>query len=271
MNVAQRHQDNRIAWNEAAQFYERNVDEDIAFLRSGGKNLCPPELLYLRDLHVWCKRAIHLQCAAGRDTLSLWNQGAAEVVGLDISEKMIQAARRKSDALNAPALWYCCDLLEAPPELDGTADMVYTGRGALCWIMEIAAWSRTVARLLKPGGRLYVFEGHPLDWVWDHTASELRIDPQPPFGDYFSQTASVEKGWPETYIPAASVPPTNEQATKHERQWTLGRILNSLVEVGLRLERFEEYPEQYWDQFPNLAKDIACRLPHTFSLLMRKD
>ena len=270
ISLSQRHRDNRVAWNEAAQFYEAKVDEDIAFLRSGGKNLCAPELIYLHDLSSWCGRAIHLQCAAGCDTLSLWNQGAAEVVGLDISERMIKAARRKSDALSAPALWYCCDILEAPHELDGTADLVYTGRGALCWIMDIGAWSQTVARLLKQGGRLYVFEGHPLDWVWDIAASELRFDPQPPYGSYFSQTVSVDKGWPETYIPAASLPPTNEQAAKHERQWTLGQILNSLVEAGLRLERFDEYPEHYWNHFPNLPQDIARRLPHTFSLLMRK-
>jgi len=137
--------------------------------------------------------------------------------------------------------------------------------------MDISAWSRTVARLLRKDGRLYVFEGHPLDWVWDVAASELRIDHQPPYGNYFSQTVSVEKGWPETYIPAASVPPAKEQSSKHERQWTLGQIMNSLVEAGLRLERFEEYPEHYWNQYPNLPKDISCRIPHTFSLMMRKD
>jgi hypothetical protein len=93
-----------ISPNEAAQFYEGNLDEDIAFLRGGGKNLHPPELLYLRDLDAWCRRAIHLQCAAGRDTPSLWHQGTAEVVGLNISKKMIRAAQRKSDALNAPAV-----------------------------------------------------------------------------------------------------------------------------------------------------------------------
>src|SRR5512138_1816116 len=89
MSTREMHQDNRAAWNEAAKFYESKIDEDIKFLRHGGKSFLAPELPYLADLGVWCKRAIHLQCAGGRDTLSLWNQGAAEVVGVDISEKMI--------------------------------------------------------------------------------------------------------------------------------------------------------------------------------------
>jgi hypothetical protein len=137
--------------------------------------------------------------------------------------------------------------------------------------MDLAAWSRVVARLLKPDGRLYVFEGHPLDWVWDQNASELRLDPEPPYGDYFSEGVGMEKGWPETYIPTASLPPASEQAPKHERQWTLGHILNSLVEAGLRLERFEEYSYRYWKQYPYMSHEIASRVPHTFSLLMRKE
>jgi hypothetical protein len=47
--------------------------------------------------------------------------------------------------------------------------------------------------------------------------------------------------------------------------------MNALVTAGLRLERFEEQPDQYWDQLPNLPKEIANRLPHTFSLLMRRE
>ena len=56
----------------------------------------------------------------------------------------------------------------------------------------------------------------------------------------------------------------------HERQWTLGEIMNSLVATGMRLERFEEHPDLFWNQFPNLQPELAGRLPHTFSLLMRK-
>jgi hypothetical protein len=45
--------------------------------------------------------------------------------------------------------------------------------------------------------------------------------------------------------------------------------MNALVEAGLLLERFEEHPDQYWPQYPNLPEEIARRVPHTFSLLMR--
>ena len=270
MDTQQRHQANRAAWNEAARHYEQEIERDIIFLRAGGKNLMEPELRFLADLSQWCKRAIHLQCAGGRDTLSLWNQGAAEVIGVDISEKMIACARKKSDALGAPATWYCCDILDTPSSLDGTADLVYTGRGALNWIMDIKAWASVVARLLRPHeGRLYVYEGHPLNWVWDMEASDLKLDPR--FGDYFYEGIAVEQGWPAQYIPEADVPPREQQAPTHEHQWTLGQIMNALVKAGLRLERFEEHPEQYWNQFPNLPQEVIDRLPHTFSLMMKRD
>ncbi len=55
------------------------------------------------------------------------------------------------------------------------------------------------------------------------------------------------------------------------RQWTLGPVMNSLLQADLRLERFEEHPDLYWNQFENIPSDLAARLPHTFSLLMRKD
>jgi hypothetical protein len=55
-----------------------------------------------------------------------------------------------------------------------------------------------------------------------------------------------------------------------ERQWTLGEVVTRLAEVGLTLERLEEHPEQYWPLFRDIPEAIGNRLPHTFSLLMRK-
>jgi SAM-dependent methyltransferase len=262
------HKETGVAWNVAAGVYVRDEEDDIAMLRAGGNSLLAPELRILHNLDAWCGRAIHLQCAGGSDTLSLWNLGAAEVIGVDISETMLAVAQRKTSALGAPARWYCCDILDTPHELDATADLVYTGRGALPWMMDLQAWAAVVARILKPGGRLFVFEGHPLDWVWDMDAATYQISAQT--GSYFNAAPVTDRGWPIYSDPIL------EHAEKdtlhvHERQWTLGDILNNLVTAGMRLEHFEEYPDLFWNQFPNLPADLAARLPHTYSLLMRKE
>jgi|CXWL01.1.fsa_nt_gi 2-polyprenyl-3-methyl-5-hydroxy-6-metoxy-1,4-benzoquinol methylase len=96
-------QANRAGWNEGAQSYEEGIEERIEFLREGGQNFCTPELEFLIDLDKWCNRAIHLQCAGGTDTLSLWNRGAKEAIGIDISDRMIEVARKKSEAIGAKA------------------------------------------------------------------------------------------------------------------------------------------------------------------------
>jgi ubiquinone/menaquinone biosynthesis C-methylase UbiE len=266
-SMRDKHDETGAAWNVAAGVYEREEKEDIALLLSGRSKLLTPELHILQGLKPWCKSAIHLQCAGGSDTLSLWNMGASKVVGVDISQKMIEIARRKSKILNAPAHWYCCDVMDTPHELDASADLVYTGKGALPWMMDIQAWARVVERLLIPGGRLYVFEGHPLDWVWDMESSTYQFSSRT--GNYFMETPITDRGWP------IYADPIEEHAHKellhvHEHQWTLGEILNSLVKVGLQLELFEEYSEVFWNQFPNIPGELLSRLPHTFSLLMRK-
>ena len=144
------HAANRAAWDEAAERYEGWFDEAVALIRAGGTNLFGVETALIGDLHGRCHRAIHLQCAAGRDTLSLWNHGAEEVVGVDFSPRMLELAARLTEATGAPARWVLSDVLDTPAELDGTADLVYTGRGSLIWLQDLDAWAAVIARLLTP-------------------------------------------------------------------------------------------------------------------------
>ncbi|MBI4641630.1 MAG: hypothetical protein HY731_13105 [Candidatus Tectomicrobia bacterium] len=69
MSVTQRHQDNRAAWNEAARRYEQKIEEGIAFLRAGGKNLMAPEY---HTCAIWALGAsvlsIHLFVALAAET-----------------------------------------------------------------------------------------------------------------------------------------------------------------------------------------------------------
>lgn len=81
---------------------------------------------------------VHLQCSHGLETLSLLNLGAREVVGLDLSKEMLEMARWKPEALSADAVWVHSDVLDIPEELKGTADVVFTGGGALPWVSDIA-------------------------------------------------------------------------------------------------------------------------------------
>jgi SAM-dependent methyltransferase len=193
---------------------------------------------------------------AWKRRLILLNEGAAEVVGVDISENLLAAAQRKSTALNAAATWVLSDILDAPHNLDGTADLVYTGKGAIAWMMDLEAWARVVARLLKSGGKFFIYDGHPLDWVWADNAETYILDEK--HADYFSTN-------PRTSLFAAKT-----DSLPHFRQWTLAQTINSLINAGLIIERVEEYPEHFWGIHPHISENLSACLPHTFAIVARK-
>lgn len=261
--IRARHAGNHLSWNEAARHYTQEREETLASLKAGQSSLHPIERANLGPLSPWCDTAIHLQCASGRDTLSLWLEGARQVIGLDISEPMIANAQWLTQALNAPARWYCCDVLDAPHELDGTADLVYTGRGALCWIHDLSAWARVVARLLKPGGVLHILDNHPFSLLMDPDASSLSVLEGV---GYFEHSESY-KGWEPGYIKDEALGIERELLTeKFTRLWTLGDIFQQLTAAGLRVEHLGEHPDEYYDAFVNMPPAERRRIPQTFSL-----
>lgn len=262
------HQETGAAWDLIAKAgYSGEIAEDIAFIRNGGISLLAPEQRLLHGLAQWCDCAVQLQCSGGRDLLSIWQMGAKRVIGIDISETLLGYAQQKSTALNAPATWVHADILATPASLNGTADLVYTGRGALMWMMDLNAWAAVVARLLRPGGRVMVFEGHPLDNLWERDAETVVLR-----GDgtsYFPQAAQENPGFPVSALLRTSGD-TSTRPRMAERHWRPSEVINALTTAGLRYRHFEEYPVLFWDQFPNLPQSIAERLPHTYSVLMEK-
>lgn len=263
--VRARHEANRAAWNEGgAASYAREVDETVEFIRAGNSSLHPVERVNIGHLLPGMGRAIHLQCAGGRDTLSLLVEGVAEVVGIDISDVMIESARRASEALGARASWFRSDVLDTPHELDGAADLVYTGRGAIIWMQDLGPWAAVVARLLKPGGYFHVLDNHPLLYLFDDTTTELRWSGQ----DYLDG-GGYSQGWPSEYIGDIGKP-VEEQAVSHERGWPIATVFNALTAAGLRVEFIGEHREGYWSEKSYLPEGIREAIPLTFSMLARK-
>src|SRR6185369_9809350 len=135
----------------------------------------------------------HLQCHIGTDTVSLARLGA-DMTGLDFSPASLAQARRIARLAGADVRFVEAEVYDAPgalgPEL---FDLVYTGIGALCWLPDIARWARVVAGLLRPGGRLFIREGHPVLWALDDPRDdELLVVEFPYFetadGTKFSET-----------------------------------------------------------------------------------
>ena len=267
-DVGAMHDANRLAWDEAAERYEGWFDEAVELIRGGGSNLFPVEHDLIGDLRAAAElrdgrlRAIHLQCAAGRDSLSLWNAGATEVIGLDISPRMLALAARLAAATDAPARWIEADVLDAPAELDGTGDLVYTGRGSIIWLHDLDGWAAVLRRLLAPAGRLVIFDGHPAEWLFDADEDGRLVATD---YDYFGG-AEASRGWAPEYIDRLSIG-EDDQSWKFARAWTLGEIVSALAGAGLRLERLVEYPVDWWAGHRDLRPEDRGRIPLSFGLI----
>ncbi len=255
------HAANRSAWDEAAERYEGWFAESVAQIRSGGSNLFPVEHALIGDLRGRCRRAIHLQCAGGRDTLSLWNLGADEVVGVDFSPRMLDLARRLTEATGAPASWVEADVLDVPHDLDGTADLLYTGRGSLMWLQDLDAWAGVLRRLLALQGRLVIFEGHPAEWLFDadEAGGWMLTD-----YDYFGGP-EASRGWDPAYIDRLSIP-DEAQHWKFARAWTLGEVVTALLHSGLQLDEVAEHPVDWWAGHRDVRPELRGRVPLSFSV-----
>jgi demethylmenaquinone methyltransferase/2-methoxy-6-polyprenyl-1,4-benzoquinol methylase len=91
-------------------------------------------------------------CGTGDLALAGRKAGAARVIGVDFSERMLERARRKSAEIE----WIQGDLL-ALPFSDGSFDAATVGFG----VRNVADLERALAelrRVLRPGGRLGILE-----------------------------------------------------------------------------------------------------------------
>ena len=96
-------------------------------------------------------RVLDACCGTGDLALAALEAGG-DVVGLDFSERMLERARRKSDAVE----WVQGDVTALPYE-DGSFDAVTVGFG-IRNVPELEGGLRELARVLRPGGRFGCLE-----------------------------------------------------------------------------------------------------------------
>jgi SAM-dependent methyltransferase len=242
---------NRANWDERAPAhaaspdygYERFV-KDPAHL-SGVVRFDRPLLGDVDGL-----RGVHLQCHIGTDTLSLSRLGA-RMTGLDFSPPSLEIARRLAAEAGAEIDYRESDVYSAADVLGtGEFDLVYTGIGALCWLPDIARWGQVAGSLLKPGGRLFIRDMHPMLGTLDET--QPLITPRYP---YFEQSEPMEFDLPGTYV---DTDVSFQHNRTHEWNHGLGEIVMSLLDAGLTLTRLVEHDSVPWNALPGFMSVDAA-------------
>jgi SAM-dependent methyltransferase len=218
-------------------------------------------------------RGVHLQCHIGTDTVSLARLGA-RMTGLDFSPAALHQARELAQAVGADVEFVEAEFYRAPDVLPTDAfDLVYTGIGALCWLADIRRWAEVVASLLRPGGRLFLREGHPVLWSLD----EKRDDALVIGFQYFEHEAPLVFDEPGTYV---DTDVTFVHTASHIWNHGLGEIVTALLDTGMVLTRLVEHDSVPWNALPGQMSQLAdgewrvtdrpARLPHSYTLQARK-
>ena len=184
-------------------------------------------------------RTLHLQCHIGTDTVSLARLGA-EVTGVDFSPSALAAARDLAHRAGHEIRYIEATVDDAPRHLDERFDLVYTGVGALNWLPSARRWAQVVADLLRPGGRLYLREGHPMAYALDDERDDRSLVVEHP---YFE--TDTPQRWDSPYSYTGSYEPLAAPVT-YEWNHGLGEVVQGVIDAGLRITRLEEHTEIDW-------------------------
>lgn len=257
---------NRQNWNDRVSIHVASKYYDVEGWLRERPGPRQRELDALGD--VGALDVVHLQCHFGLDTLAFANAGAL-VTGVDFSDAAIAEARSLAEraGLARRARFVQGDVLEAADLLAPERyDIVYVSLGALCWLPSVSQWAGQVAALLRPGGRLYLHDGHPLAWAL--ADDDLRV-----VHSYFEEL--------QPHIDEAGVTYTDgEGRLSHPRQYewnhSIGEIVTAVIDHGLRIVSLTEHDWTVYRRFPWLVETVRHRwetppgrprIPLTFTLI----
>jgi SAM-dependent methyltransferase len=265
---------NRLLWDERVPAHAASPEYGLARYAVDPHHLSDPvrfDVPRLGDLEGL--RGVHLQCHLGTDTVSLSRLGA-RMSGLDFSVAAVTAARELAAGAGADIDFHVADVYDAVEVLGaGRYDLVFTGIGALCWLPDVARWAGVVADLLRPGGRLFLREGHPvLLSLADPRPDGLAVVEYP----YFTPAEPTVWDAESTYVTTEA---TFVHTVSHEWNHGLGEIVTALLDTGMVLTALVEHDSVPWNARPGemtenegewRMRDRPERFPCSFTLQARK-
>ncbi len=230
---------NRHSWNNRTETHLQSTFYDVKGFLEGKSSLHEIELGLLGNVHG--KSVLHLQCHFGLDTLSLGRLGA-EVTGVDLSDKSIEAAKHLAQQTSMAAEFICCNIYDLPDRLSKSFDVVYTSYGTIGWLPDLERWAQIIAHFLKPGGHFVFVEFHPVLSMFD---DDFKIVAN----NYFN-TGPIVETEEGTYT-------DRDAAITQEFVWwnhSLSEVITSMLSSGLRIQSFQEYDYSPYNCFRNMTE-----------------
>ena len=266
--------------DEALEEYDDEGDVDPAFYRHGGVSLSDSEREALGDLQG--KRLLMVQAGNGEDVLSLKNLGA--VVTCVDDEESLEGARALAEAAGAAIEFVEDDPSSLSDELRrGQFDVAYSGFSSLVWLPSLDDWASGIAAALKRGGRLVIYDEHPIARMFGQMNGHLFVS-----NSYFGETVEWEDDEAEDDEESSE---DQEAATEHDLalleedfpggpilpgpEWTLGDVIDALGANGLAVVSFKEFPESdryetSLDTLVDVEYDEVSRVPGAMLIIAVK-
>ena len=202
-------------------------------------------------------KAVQIGCNNGRETLSACAIGAAHCLGIDQSTAFLIQAATLRDVSGHNATFLEADIYALPADVPRNFDIAFITIGVLNWMPDLPRFFTAVANLLRSGGRLVIYETHPVLEMFDPEAD----DPMRPAFSYFRTLPFIET--------AAITYDGSTQDDGPESHWfihTLGAIVQASLDAGLTLTRLEEFPHSIREVDYDIYHGQEAQVPMSFLL-----
>jgi len=255
---------NREAWNASARYHRGNAQWRklvAGFATPGYSCLDEVETAALRAIGVEGKDVAQICCNNGRELLSIGNMGAARCVGFDQSTEFLAQAYDLAAIAGRPCAFVEGDIYKTPPKYDSSFDLVVVTIGVFGWMPDLKSFFAVAARLLRPGGTLFIHEEHPVMNMFEPRTAT----PMVPCASYFREE-------PETGDMAIVYDGTPAGKTPGHYWFfhTLGDIFNACMGNRLTLAAFQEYSTNINTVEYEIYTSGTVRYPMSYTLVATK-
>lgn len=254
---------NRASWNESAarhRAHDQYAALQAGFAKPGFSALDEVLTGRLKAIGLDGKAACQLCCNNGCELLSLRTLGATGLAGFDFAEEFLTQGRELAALAGTEADFVQTDITRIPERYDGSFDLALVTIGVFGWMPDLARFFATARRVLKPGGRLFIYEGHPILNMYD---DRDRGGPPQPDESYFrSEPYRTDTGldyW------------AKEDYAAKPNYWTFHKmsdVIMGILRAGFAIEDFEEFPHNVGSH--DHLENQPHQLPLSYVLVGRK-